>query len=76
MANREHLQILQQGVEAWKAWRNQHRNITPDLTGANLRGADLQQADLQGANLQGAVLRNEAIGKIAQFFAAPRLHGC
>jgi hypothetical protein len=33
MANPEHLQILRQGVKAWNAWRRQHRDITPDLSG-------------------------------------------
>ena len=27
----EHLQILQRGVEAWNAWRDQHKDIRPDL---------------------------------------------
>lgn len=36
MANPEHLQILQQGVEAWKAWRDGHRDVTPDLRDADL----------------------------------------
>ena len=36
MANPEHLQILQQGVEAWNQWRDRNRDIKPDLVGANL----------------------------------------
>src|SRR5262249_47950064 len=56
MANPEHLQILQQGVEAWNAWQEQHYgdDITPDLTGADLTGADLTFASLIDADLTGA----------------------
>jgi hypothetical protein len=39
MANSEHLQILQQGVETWNAWRRQNKEISPDLAMANLSGA-------------------------------------
>jgi hypothetical protein len=68
MADPEHLQILKQDVEVWNAWRDQNRDITPDLRGADLRGADLRGADLTntdlgdanliGANLIGANLYN------------------
>jgi uncharacterized protein YjbI with pentapeptide repeats len=51
MANPEHLQILQQGVEAWHTWRDQHTDITPDLHGANLGAANLREANLHGAKL-------------------------
>jgi hypothetical protein len=61
MANPEHLQILQQipqqGVEAWNAWRNQHEDIRPDLSFADLRGVNLDSADLRGAHLDGTDLR-------------------
>jgi TIR domain/Pentapeptide repeats (8 copies) len=61
MTNPEHLQILEQGVEAWNAWRGQHTDIKPDLGKANLGsasldGANLLQANLRGANLRGANL--------------------
>jgi len=56
MANSEHLQILQQGVEAWNQWRRQHRDITPDLGEAVLRGANLTRTNLAQANLIGANL--------------------
>ena len=36
----EQLQILQQGVAAWNTWREQYRDIRPDLTGADLLRAD------------------------------------
>src|SRR5262245_45963814 len=72
MANPEHLQILQQGVEAWNRWRYyENRDIPPDLSQADLSQADLSQAnlsrayfsqanlsraDLSGADLTGAYL--------------------
>jgi len=37
MANPEHLQILQQGVTVWNAWRDQRSGFRPALGGANLR---------------------------------------
>ena len=36
MANPEHLQILEQGVETWNAWREQNESIKPDLREALL----------------------------------------
>jgi uncharacterized protein YjbI with pentapeptide repeats len=56
MANQEHLDILNQGGEMWKQWRERHADIQPDLSGANLSGANLTGADLSGANLTGADL--------------------
>lgn len=36
MANPEHLQILEQGVEVWNAWRRENESIRPDLHRTNL----------------------------------------
>ena len=58
MANQEHLDILQQGVETWNQWRKEHADISPDLNGANLSFADLNKAHLSGAHLSGADLAN------------------
>jgi hypothetical protein len=65
MANPDHLKTLQQGVDAWNAWRKQHP-VEPALSGAKLSGAklskaslseaDLRRADLSGADLSGADL--------------------
>jgi uncharacterized protein YjbI with pentapeptide repeats len=46
MANSEHLKILKEGVEAWNAWRKEHK--TEQL---NLSYADLSSLYLSGANL-------------------------
>jgi Pentapeptide repeats (8 copies) len=46
MANPEHLEILQQGVEAWNQWREQHRDLWPDLSGADFNGANFSGANL------------------------------
>ncbi len=66
MANSEHVAKLQEGVEAWNAWRVQDLVIFPDLSRANLRGmdhsrvnlsgADFSKADLSAANLEEADL--------------------
>jgi uncharacterized protein YjbI with pentapeptide repeats len=71
MANPEHLHILRQGAAAWNAWRAQHRDITPDLSEADLRGAylsgvylsgvDLRKANLQGADLVETTLRGATL---------------
>jgi len=51
MANPEHLQILQQGVEVWNAWREQNDDITPDLRKANLSWTNLDEVNLDEVNL-------------------------
>ena len=61
MSNQEHLNILRQGMKAWKQWREEHPEIRPDLRdvdlrGAHLSGADLSRADLSRANLSDADL--------------------
>lgn len=56
MANPEHLEILQQGVEAWNKWREENPEITPDLSNTNLSEANLSEADLSNTNLSKANL--------------------
>ena len=51
MANPEHLAFLKRGVKEWTAWRKEHRDVRPNLSGADLRGAELNGADLRGASL-------------------------
>ncbi|MBL7154202.1 MAG: pentapeptide repeat-containing protein [Phycisphaerae bacterium] len=73
MANPKHLDILQQGAEAWNQWRKENPHIRPDLsrvdfhepnlnlpnlTRVNLATADLKYADLGGWNLYGVNLSN------------------
>ncbi len=55
MANEQHIEWLQEGVEAWNARRLQD-DFVPDLSGADLSGVDLSGANLSGANLSGANL--------------------
>jgi TIR domain/Pentapeptide repeats (8 copies) len=72
MANPEHLQILEQGVEAWNQWREQNGDIRPDLSRANLsranlfranlRRTDLRRVNLIGANLDRANLGGAILG--------------
>src|SRR5579864_6668528 len=58
MANKEHLNTLKQGAEAWNTWRKGHPDTKADLTdadlsGTNLRGVDLSEVDLSRADLRG-----------------------
>lgn len=61
MANPEHLEILEQGVEVWNDWRKNSREISPDLTHANLMGVDLTGADLTYADLSHADLTDAVL---------------
>jgi hypothetical protein len=56
MANQEHLDVLKQGVKTWNQWRQEHPDIRPDLTGANLYEANLIGVSLSYANLSQADL--------------------
>lgn len=67
-ANQKHVEMLEQGVEAWNQWRREKENYylfpdlgLTDLSGKDLRGfnlgfADLTEANLRGSNLGGAYL--------------------
>jgi hypothetical protein len=69
MANDEHVALLKQGVAAWNAWRDENRDIRPDLSGADLSEASLYKADLDEANLFRANL-NRAVLVRANLFRA------
>lgn len=73
MANIQHVEILQQGIKAWNAWRMKYPKIKPDLStlsfnGRNLSGinfsdtflenSDLRNTKFIGANFQNAYLYN------------------
>ncbi len=51
MANQEHVDILRQGVEKWNTWREQHPNITLDLSYTDLSYTDLSNVDLSNASV-------------------------
>jgi uncharacterized protein YjbI with pentapeptide repeats len=48
MANPEHLKILEKGVAEWNKWRDENREIVPDLSEANLQETCLLIDDLSG----------------------------
>jgi hypothetical protein len=54
MANKEHLDILVQGIETWNQWRIDNSAIRPDLSFANLTGMDLKGAYFIGTDLRHA----------------------
>jgi len=63
MANKEHIEIIQSGAAAWNKWRDQNREIRPNLAQANLNKMNLIEANfdkviLIGASLKGTNVRN------------------
>jgi uncharacterized protein YjbI with pentapeptide repeats len=48
MANKEHLKILKQGVDAWNRWRDRDLELRPDLSGANLSKLFARELSLHG----------------------------
>ena len=59
MANPQHLEILNHGVEAWNRWRVDNPTIQPDFSRANLDKIDLERAILNWSDFRKASL-NEA----------------
>lgn len=55
---KEHLDILQRGVEIWNRWRNEHREVHPDLRGADFANADLSYARFSFASLENTRFHN------------------
>lgn len=69
MANPEHLEVLQQGVEAWNQWREANHEEGPDLSKANLSKMDLSKANLSRANLSETTLSEANLSKAYLFEA-------
>jgi uncharacterized protein YjbI with pentapeptide repeats len=57
MANRTHVALLKEGVEAWNQWRRENPKTCPNLFRADLTRASLSGADLRRTNLGRACLR-------------------
>lgn len=51
MSNPEHIEILNQGVEAWNKWREMNQDVKPDLSDANLEKRNLRKVNFRDANL-------------------------
>jgi uncharacterized protein YjbI with pentapeptide repeats len=69
MANKEHVEILKQGAEAWNSWREKHPEVRPDLGQEKLINADLSRANLDGADLRRADLSKAQLSHSSLFGA-------
>jgi uncharacterized protein YjbI with pentapeptide repeats len=49
--HKEHIDLLNQGVEVWNKWRIRNPDIVRDLIRADLRQSGLRNAYLSRANL-------------------------
>jgi len=61
MADSKHLEIVEQGIDAWNDWRCKNPDVTPDLSGATLFKLDFfprrrPPADLPKVNFRKALL--------------------
>ena len=74
MADPDHLKKLQQGVDAWNAWRKREPLIIPDLSKADLSGWNLSGANLSGADLIWANLSRPDVSR-ADLLRGPDLSG-
>ncbi len=72
MANQKHLDILKQGVETWNQWQQEHPEIRPDLSFANLSRANLLGADLRLADLVRAHLWEANLSRALQLHLLPQ----
>jgi hypothetical protein len=57
MANQEHIERIQQGVDSWNQWRQESPDIQPDLSFANLSRKLFRATNFSGTNFNGSVLR-------------------
>lgn len=51
MAIPEHVELARRGSPVWTAWRSEHPEARPDLSGADLSNCVLSNCDLAGADL-------------------------
>jgi len=56
MANKQHLDILKDGLGAWGQWRVENPQVVPDLSGAELFGVNLTYANFDGVIIRNALL--------------------
>lgn len=56
MADQEQVERLLRGVKEWNEWRQEHYDIQPDLSNADLKNAELISVNLSNANLSNANL--------------------
>jgi hypothetical protein len=63
MSEAEHVNIIEQGVEAMNAFAAEHPDVTIDLSGANLSAHRLSALRIHGANLSRVDLRGAALDR-------------
>lgn len=77
MAKQEQLDLLQEGIEAWNNWREQHKETAIDLSQfhfpiVNMRGANLREAKFSDSKLFSGDFRDADLREARFFFATLR----
>ncbi len=58
MPNQTHLEMINQGVEAWNKWREENPEIEPDLSDVDFSNLKLNNANLSDTDFRRSNLRN------------------
>lgn len=61
MADKQHLELLKNGVDAWNKWREENPDIQPDLSNRDLTKRDLRKVNLCKAKLDSTNLAESAL---------------
>jgi hypothetical protein len=70
MANDEHVALLKQGVAAWNAWRREHPDIRPNLSGAYLADAHLTDDRTQSDLIDASVHMTMSTAQLSHYLIA------
>lgn len=60
---KDHREILAEGVEVWNLWRKKYMDVAPRLKDARLSGRRLEGVDLRESDLSGAILERADLYK-------------
>lgn len=64
MANRNHLEILRQGVAVWNDWRKSNPKVKPDLSDLDLSGINFSGADFTDTKFAQTIFKKATLNHV------------